>query len=337
MRSLTFVAPGEVEWREAPAPNIGHASQAIIRPLVIGRCDLDVGFVHGLMPIASGEPLGHELIGEIVDIGDGVNNFEPGDLAVLSAQICCGYCDACKRGHTGRCQSVPFAASYGMGREGNFGGTAADLVLVPFADAMLFPLPSGAKPVDWIGFADMAQDAYRAVGPQLQARPNGRVLVIGGLPQVIGIYAAGLAVALGASEVDYFDDNEARLAEARDYGANALNRNTTEPDGLYDIVVDSSIAPQALIDAFRYAAPEAYVTSVSVHPGELAEAPFMLAYNKGVHYRTGRPNCRQHMQTLADLCCSQKFQPEKISTTIFSFDDAPKAWLSKALRTIAVV
>lgn len=70
MRQLTFVEPGKVEWREVPTPRLQSALDALVRPVVLGRCDLDVGFVRGLAPMRPGEPIGHEMIGEVVDIGD---------------------------------------------------------------------------------------------------------------------------------------------------------------------------------------------------------------------------------------------------------------------------
>jgi alcohol dehydrogenase len=223
-----------------------------------------------------------------------------------------------------------------MGRAGDFGGGASDLVRVPFADAMLVTLPAEAEPIDWIGFADMAQDAYRSVGPQLLERPGARVLVIGGLPAVIGIYAAGLAVACGAGAVDFYDDDPIRLGEAARFGATPLLRGKDEPEGLYEIVVDSTIRPQGLIEAFRFAEPEALITSVGIHFGDTAAAPFMEAYHKGVTYRTGRPNCRQHMDTVHALCCSGAFSPQLLKPEVFDFDEAPEAWAHDALRTACV-
>jgi alcohol dehydrogenase len=337
MRQLTFEAAGKVAWREVPDAAIGSGVEAIVRPLVIGRCDLDIGYVRGIVPMTAGEAIGHEMIGEIVDVGDGVRRFRPGQRVVVPAQISCGTCRQCRRGYTGRCETVPFAASYGMGRQGGFGGLAADRVRVPFADAMLFPLPGGVSPVDWIGFTDMAQDAWRAVGPALRERPGARVLVIGGLPAVIGIYAAGLAVAAGASAVDFYDDDAVRLAEAAKFGANPIRRGEGEPSGVYEIVVGASIAPQAIFEALRFAEPEAIVTSVSIHFGEATPVPLMLAYNKGVTYRTGRPNCRAHMEDVAHLCASHRFAPERLTTKVFDYDDAPAAWLDPALRTACTV
>ena len=284
----------------------------------------------------SGAPIGHEIIGEVIDIGDSVRQFKSGDIVIVPAQISCGTCRNCRRGFTGRCQSVPFAASYGMGREGDFGGGVADFVRVPFADAMLYRLPPEAIAEEWIGASDMAQDAYRAVGPQLRERPGARVLVIGGLPSVIGIYAAGMAVACGASAVDFYDTDDVRLAEATKYGANPIKRGVEEPQGQYEIVVDSSIDPHALIESFRFAEPEALVTSVTVHYGPTTAAPFMEAYHKGLHYRTGRPNCRQHMEAVGCLCHSGAFRPDAISSKEFTYEDAADAWLYEGLRSYAV-
>lgn len=335
MRQLCFIKPGQLEWREVPDAKVQSGVEAVVRPLVIGRCDLDVAFVQGLIPMASGQPIGHEVIGEVIDIGDGVTRFKPGDLVVLPSQISCGTCRNCRRGFTGRCESVPFGASYGMGRDGGFGCGSADLVRVPFADAMMFPLPKGGEPVDWIGFTDMALDGYRCVGPQLKERPGARVLVIGGQPAVIGIYAAGIAVSLGAGAVDFYDHDEERLAEAAKFGARSIKRGEAEPEGLYEIVVDSSVEATALIEAFRFTEPEGHVTSCSVHLGELTGAPFMEAYHKGIHFRTGRPNCRSQMEDVAALCCSGHFKPQLIKPKIYDFDDAPEAWADSALRVAA--
>lgn len=335
MKSLTFVKPGHVEWREVVAPVIDSGLQAIVRPLVIGRCDLDVAFIQGLLPMPQGAEIGHEIIGEVTEIGDLVTSVSIGDRVIVPSQISCGKCRNCRRGFTGRCQTVPFGASYGMGREGNFGGGAADLVKVPFADAMLFGLPANVLPLDWIGVADLVQDAYRAVGPQLMERPGARVLVIGGNPSVIGIYAAGLAVALGASEVDYYDSDQARLKLAERYGANIIDRNNSEPVGTYEIVVDSSIDSLALIEAFRFTEPEGHLTSVTIHLEEKRQVPFTEAYHKGLFYRTARPNCRQYMSEVGELCCAGHFDPKLINARVYDFDDAPEAWLDKGIRVVA--
>lgn len=336
MRQLCFAEPDRAQWREVPDARLHGALESIIEPLVIGRCDLDVAFMRGVLPMKPGAALGHEVIGTVVEVGSAVRRFVPGQIVVVAAQISCGTCINCVRGFTGRCSSVPFAASYGMGREGGYGGAAADLVRVPFADAMLFALPAMADPVQWIGFADMAQDAWRAVGPQLAQRPGARVLILGGEPAVIGIYAAGLAVALGAGAVDYYDDNALRLGEAARYGAQAIERGKGEPSGVYEIVVDCCSEPTSLAEAVRYVEPEGYITSITAHLGAGTSIPMLEAYHKGIHLHAGRPNVRASMEHCCAICLSEKFNLGTIQTHLFSFDDAPAAWASTELRAVAV-
>jgi threonine dehydrogenase-like Zn-dependent dehydrogenase len=95
------------------------------------------------------------MIGTVVDLGDCVTRIRPGQRVIVPAQISCGTCRNCRRGFTGRCQSVPFSASYGIGRAGNYGCAAADLVRVPCVDAVLVLLPEGADALEFIGAADV--------------------------------------------------------------------------------------------------------------------------------------------------------------------------------------
>src|SRR5690349_2769822 len=122
MRHLMFDAPGQYRWTEAPEPTITSPSHAVVRPLAVACCDLDVG------------------------VGDAVTTVREGDHVVVPFQISCGECRTCRRGATGSCGSLPLMAMYGMaplaGLDG--GGFMADLVLVPYADAMLLRLPEGA-------------------------------------------------------------------------------------------------------------------------------------------------------------------------------------------------
>src|SRR5687767_9371491 len=106
MKQLTFIKPEKVEWREVPDSRVAGALEAVVVPLVIGRCDLDVGYVRGFIPLKEGEPIGHEMIGRVIDVGSDVRSVKPGDTVVVPAQISCGWCINCRRGFTGRCVSV---------------------------------------------------------------------------------------------------------------------------------------------------------------------------------------------------------------------------------------
>jgi len=334
VRSGVFVRPGRVEWREMPDPTLQGAAEALVRPIVLGRCDLDVGYLRGILPLASGSSIGHEIIGEVVDLGETVRQFHVGQYVFVSAQISCGACVNCQRGRTGRCLSVPFAASYGMGREGNYGGGMSDLLRVPFARAMLSPVPAGVDPRSLIGAADRAADAWRAVAPHLESHPGAHVLVLGGGPAVIGLYAVGLATALGATVVHYVDDDETRRSVAVEYGANLLAEE--DPNARYDVIIVANTSRASLERAFRMVAPGGVITSVApaLDGAVMVDAPKL--YHTGVTWTIGRPDCRHAHDGTLFAWANCGFRADRIPTLHVDWDDAPEAWANEALSVVAV-
>ena len=98
MRELTYVGPGQVEWREAPAPRLEGDGQVLVRPIAVATCDLDAVIVRGLAPFPPPFPLGHESVAEVGEIGDAVRTVRPGDRVVVPFQPACGACGFCRRG-----------------------------------------------------------------------------------------------------------------------------------------------------------------------------------------------------------------------------------------------
>lgn len=203
MRQLTFAEAGRYAWSEAPDPEITESGQALVRPLLVACCDLDVAVAHGQAPLPPGYAVGHEGLAEVVAVGAGVSSVRAGDRVVVPFQISCGNCAQCRRGATGSCGSVPLMAMYGLGPLAglNGGGFMSDLVLVPYADAMLIGVPEAIPPIAIASLSDNIPDGWRTVGPhaaELAALDpaDRRVLVVG--RQSIGLYAAAFAAALGA-------------------------------------------------------------------------------------------------------------------------------------------
>jgi alcohol dehydrogenase len=336
MRQLVFSGPGRVEFREVAAPRLRAACEAIVRPLVMGRCDLDTLYLSGRMPLASGQPIGHEIIGEIVELGDAAaRRFRVGQRVIVPAQISCGTCRMCVSGATGRCETVPLGASYGMGRDGDFGGGVADLVWVPYAAAMLVPLPATAELPGMIGLADMATDAWRAVGPQLEPRPAGTVLVLGGMVPVIGIFAAALAVVLGAGRIVYVDGDDHRRAIASGYGAEVVATIEAVAGQHFDIVVDAAGSADLLLAAVRACGPDAALTSVAP-PLVSPELPLLEMYYEGLTYRIGRPDCRFGHDHALHAWSATGFDPSRVGPKAFTYEEAEQAWPDPALY-VAVV
>ncbi|HEU4657551.1 MAG TPA: alcohol dehydrogenase catalytic domain-containing protein [Capillimicrobium sp.] len=331
MRALTFRGPDDLVWDERPDVRLGGDGEAIVRPLAVATCDLDDLIVRGRSPFAPPFVLGHEGVAEVVEVGDRVASVRPGDRVVVPFQISCGACVACRQGRTGNCESVPFGATYGFGDgpEGTrWGGFLADLVHVPYADAMLVPVPEGLAPEVAAGVSDNLTDAYRTVGPPLAARPGAPVLVVGGaVPGSIGLYAAAQALALGSEHVLYVDRDPGRRAIAEAYGASTLDHIPDRLDRSFPVTVDASASIRGLELALSSLDRDGVCTSTGIYfdPAQQPRMPVLAMYLRSTTFVTGRIHARRDAPRVLELLASGAFDPTPVTTEVVAFDDAPAA------------
>jgi alcohol dehydrogenase len=336
MQQLTFTAPHVLEWQDVPEPRLEGDGEAIVAPLAIATCDLDSAILTGQTPFQPPIALGHECIGEVVEIGDGVTSVKPGDRVVIPFQVSCGECGACREGRTGNCETGPPMQMYGFGAAGgDWGGALSDLMRVPYADHMLVPLPDHVDPEAVASVADNVVDAWRTVGPQLAERPGADVLVVGGAgPGSIGMYAAGIAVALGASNVNYIDNDEDRLGRAQRLGASVVaDASLGEKLGSYPITVDASSNPAGLRSALRSTARDGTCTSTGIY-FEDAPLPLFEMYSRGCTFITGRCHARPAIPPVLDLIAAGKLEPEIVTEAVVPWDDAPDALPHHAYKQV---
>ncbi|KUI11986.1 alcohol dehydrogenase [Mycobacterium sp. GA-1285] len=329
MQQLMFEDAGEYIWREAPDPQVTRPGQALVRPIAVASCDLDVAVAQGRLPMPPGHAVGHEGVAEVVEIGDDVRSVAVGDRVVVPFQISCGTCSACLRGVTGSCASLPLMAMYGMaplaGLDG--GGFMADLVLVPYADAMLVPMPEGTDPVAVASMSDNIPDGWRGVGPyraELAALPpaDRRVLVVGRLS--IGLYAVASAAAAGV-HVDYVDTDPHRLAVAEKLGAVVHDRDkpdkTAEP---YPVTVHTSAEPALLAATLRATWPDGVCTDTGIYYQGAVEMPLLPMYTRGVRFVTGRVNARAALPEVVELLAGQDLSA--VVERVVPWEEAPEVW-----------
>ncbi|MDO8613258.1 MAG: alcohol dehydrogenase catalytic domain-containing protein [Dehalococcoidia bacterium] len=334
MRQLTCVRPGVCEWLEVAEPQIQGGKEALVHPVFVARCDVDLPMLRGQTPIPMPIALGHEFIAEILELGDEVAGLRRGQLVVVPFQISCGECDRCRRGVTNSCASVPLRSQYGFGAfGGNWGAALSDRVRVPFAEGMLVPVPDGVEPAA-IASADNLCDGWRTVGPYLQESPEVSVLVVGGGAQSVGLYAAAIASALGASRVDYVDDDAERLALAESVGANPLEAPPPKRLGPYRVTVDASANPVGLACALRSVEPGGVCTSVGIYFAEETPVPLLEMYTTGVTLVTGRVNARTCLPHVLDLVKSGRLHPEVLTTRIASWEEAADAFLDPSPKVL---
>ncbi len=338
MRELTFVAKDRLEFRERPEPRISSGVQALVRPLAVSRCDLDLSLVNGTVPVETPFALGHECIAEVLNVGDAVKTVKPGDRVVVPFQISCGACARCLAGHTGSCTAVPKRAAFGLAplSGSEFGGAVSDVMLVPYADAMLVPLPKGIDPVAAAALGDNAVDGFRCVYEPLKQLPGASVMVAGGGAQSIGLYAVAAAKALGAKEIVYVDASESRVKLAERLGARGVNEKYSADlrVGRFPITVDASSREEGLRFCLSSTDVWGTCTSVGVYFQDVA-FPLLELYTRGIRFLTGRIDARHDLPAALKLASEQRaFDLGTVATRVVEWEQAPLAWLEPETKLV---
>ena len=366
MRELNFIKAHQLEWREKPDPRLEQPRDAIVRPFIAGRCDGDtlpihrnvsramqlgmkvglvdpiVGSICGHIPFQGPFAIGHECIAEIVALGDEVTGLEIGDIVVVPWAVSCGDCVECRRGLTAKCSttSTSTLAAYGFGpASGPWGGMVVDRLRVPYADHMLVKVPAGVDPLRVAAASDNLADAWRCVAPGLAERPGGSVVILGGAAQSIGLYAAGLAVALGAGTVDYVDHRLERLAIAEKLGATPrqVRKGKLRPaelPGRYDLAVEGTSSAAGVDAALRSLTPGGLCTPVGYYVPPGTKVPLMQMYANTATLRISVSHVRPVLPELLKFVADTDFPAELVTTTLADWDDAPQAYQARTTKLV---
>jgi alcohol dehydrogenase len=337
MRQLWLAAKNNLEWRDVKIPVIDGPGQAIVSPLSIARCDLDLPMLHGNTLMRPAFPVGHEMTGRIVSLSDDVTNLSIGENCVVNFQIVCGTCPSCLSQHSPACETVPFASHYGLGRDAvNWGGGISELVKIPYAKAMLKVIPDGLDPLQLASLSDNMTDALRTVAPYLKTKPDSSILIIGGFAESISCYAIQFAKALGSPRIGYFDTDMQRCEFAKTLGAEVFSHGKylTRLEGEWDVTIDCSGSMEGFHMALRSARPYGNSIGVSMYFNNKTPIPYLEMYNKGITFTVGRTHGREQTSVILDLIIAGKFSPELVTSSIVNFEDAAEAWKEPGRKLI---
>jgi threonine dehydrogenase-like Zn-dependent dehydrogenase len=342
MRALVFRGPMALAWEEVETPKLVEPRDALVRPIAVARCDLDPAIALGLYPMPAPFVMGHEMVGEVVAVGEAISNVRLGDKVIVPFQLSCMTCAPCLRGHSNACVNVPSGTAFGLGPHGgiDLGGALAELVRVPWADVMLIPLPEGMDPVVAAGIPDNVSDGYRCVAAPLAERPGAPVLVVGGLAPSVGLYAVMAGLALGAERVVYVDDDAARLELAAAAGAEVVNAKD-QWDSLklaerFPIVVDANVLDPGRNFALRSVEPCGVCTSVSGGASSRSNLPLQSMYLKGVRYEIGRVHACATARPVLDLVSSGALDPARIINKVVPFSEAVEGMILPVTKVVFV-
>jgi len=325
MQQLDFVETRKLAWREIAPPRLGGDCEALVRPFIVATCDLDRSIVQGEAPVGGPFAFGHEGVAEVVDVGDAVRLVKPGDVVSVPFQISCGVCGPCLRGRTAHCTAIRRTSMYGLGplSGSDWGGFLSDLVRVPFADHMLLPVPEGVDPMAIASLSDNIVDGWRLVAPPLEAEPGAAVLIVAS--GSVSLYATAIALALGASKVDFVGGGPLQREVAGRLGANVIEGAVPNRLGPYPITVNASSDRTCLHCALRSTAPDGVCTSAGMFLHEDPPMPMAEMYIKGISFRTGRVHARAVMPRALQLVVENRIRPELVTAQVAEWATAPEA------------
>ena len=236
MKATCWMGKQKVEVVDVPDPKILSKRDAIVKISSTAICGSDLHLYNGFMPtMEKGDILGHEFMGEVVEVGSGVSNLKVGDRVVVPFPIACGACNACQNGLTSLCEnSNPNAwlAEKMLGHHaagvfgyshltGGYAGGQAEYARVPFADVGPLKVPDSLTDEQVLFLSDILPTAY--MGADMCNIQRGDIVAIWGAGPV-GQLAAASAFLLGAERVIVIDRFEYRLTMAREkVGAITIN------------------------------------------------------------------------------------------------------------------
>lgn len=342
MQALMFRGPMDLVWEEVKTPVLRESRDALVRPLAVARCDLDPAIAIGLYPMPAPFVMGHEMVGEVIEVGDAVTGVRPGDRVIVPFQLSCMACAPCNRGHSNACENVASGTAFGLGPHGgvDLGGALAEIVRVPWADVMLIPLPVGIDPVAAAGIPDNVSDGYRCVAGPLAERPGAEVLVVGGLAPSVGLYAVMAAVALGSQRVVYVDDDVSRLEKAESLGAEVVDArgrwDSLKLDTRFPIAVDANVLDAGRNFALRSVEPCGVCTSVSGGASSRATLPLQSMYLKGIRYEIGRVHACATAPQVLDLVSIGAIDPARIIDEVVPFSAAIDGMVKPVTKVVFV-
>ncbi|HTT94906.1 MAG TPA: formaldehyde dehydrogenase, glutathione-independent [Solirubrobacterales bacterium] len=379
-RGVAYMGTGKVEvqdidypaWEIKAGPGVPDESVgrelphgAIVKLVATNICGSDQHMVRGRTTAPEGLILGHEITGEVIETGPGVEFIEVGDLVSTPFNIACGRCRNCKERNTGVCLNVNPAqpgGAYGYVDMGGWIGGQAEYVMVPYADWNLLKFPDKEQAMEKILDLTMLSDIFPTGyhGAVSAGVGTGSTVYVAGAGPV-GLAAAHAAQLLGAAVVVVGDQNEDRLGQARSFGCETINIDAGEvADQLEQILgvpevdcgVDAvgfeakghgpdageepAVVLNALMDVTRAAGrlgiPGLYVVE---DPGaeseEAKEGSLSLklgaGWAKSLSFVTGQCPVMKYHRELMEAILNDRCEIAKaVNATVIKLDDAPEGY-----------
>jgi alcohol dehydrogenase len=332
MKAVVYHGPGQKAWEEVPDPEIIDDDDVIVRVDAATICGTDLHILKGDVPaVRGGRILGHEAVGTIVEVADGVQTLTEGDRVLVSCISACGTCRFCREGRYGQCLGT---GGWILGHKVD--GTQAEYVRVPFADTSTYRVPGNLSDEETLMLADILPTGYEVGVLNGNVRPGDLVAVVGAGP--VGLAAIAGAQLFSPSHIVAIDLSDARLEAAKQFGADVVVNNSRE-DPLRvirdltgdlagrlgaDVSIEAVGLPATFEMAVKLIRPGGRIANVGVH-GAPATLDLGNVWIKDITITTGLVDTYS-TPTLLQLVASGQLNAKRFITHHFGLDEWDEAY-----------
>ncbi len=333
MKAVTFHGPFNLEVREVDDPKIQEPNDVILRVTTGAICGSDVHVYDGRMPLPpTGWIIGHEYIGEVVEVGSGVKNLQPGDRAVGSFVSSCGDCYYCQTGWPSVCvkqQTFGFLV---------LAGAQAEYLRVPNGHYTLEKVPDGLSDDKAILVGDILSTGYFCA-ERGEIRPGDVVVVVGSGP--VGLFAQMSALMFEPRVVLAIDSLPERLEMARRIGAVPVDVSKEDATAVIrqhsggrgaDVVLEAVGVAGSLQDCFRYVRPAGTISAVGMYTEPEFPFPMFQAFLRDLTFKIGMCPVKRYMGKLLGMIQEGRLDPSIVITHTLPLAEAPRGYDIFALR-----
>ena len=328
MKGLVYLGNKKIELKEIENPKIIDSKDAIVKVTLSSICTSDFHIINGAVPRAKENiVLGHEFVGEIIEVGSDVKKLSIGDRVSANCITFCGECYYCKNGFINNCEK----GGWEIGCRIN--GCQAEYVRVPYADMSLNIIPENVSYSNALFVGDILASGY--FGAELcDIKNNDTVAVIGSGP--VGLCAMMSARIFGAKKIIAIDINENRLNIAKennlaDYIINPNKNNSIEEyikdinnGRLADGTIEAAGGENTFDLAWRIVRPNSVVALVAMYE-KPQSLPLNIMYGKNLIFKTGGVDA-VHSDEILKLISEGKINTDLLITHRVKLDDILKGY-----------
>lgn len=331
MKAVQYVDVESVQVGEVAEPTVQTPDDVLVRVTTAAICGSDLHLYRGHIPgMAPASIMGHEYTGVVTAVGERVRQVQAGDRVVGTFHVACGVCRMCRLGQYHQCVQGG-VLGYGLAF-GDYPGTQAEMVRVPWGDINLRKIPDSLPDEKAIFAGDILTTAYGAV-QNSGLKPGETCAVIGAGP--VGLMAVMAARVMGAGHVFSIERDSERARAAESFGAIPVDSSRSNPIRRImqatagfgvDVVIAAVGGPATLALAFQLVRGGGRISAIGVTAEADWAFPLMSSLTRDITFRIGLANIHRDIDTTLNLLDAGRIDPAAVVSHRLPLEAAPEGY-----------